>query len=130
MIDKTIHLVPQKLQATDYTEDDLNMSPDGFFTTISAVDILEVSPSDDILDKICNKLRTGGILQLSGIDGLALCRGVYAGDINLAQYSNIIKNLKRVYSVISLKKYFTDRHWKIEFAGLHQNKYNVKIRKP
>ena len=129
MINKTIHLVPHKLQPTDFIEDDLDMSPDGFFTIISATDILENSPSDNILDKLCSKLRMGGFLQLNGIDGLELCRGVYSGNITLIQYSNIIKNVRRVYSILSLKKYFADKQWKIEFAGLHQNKYNIKVRK-
>jgi hypothetical protein len=127
MINKSVKIVSNKLSDDDFTETELDLAPDGFFTEIFVLDVLETSPNDDILNKICTKLRKGGVLTLHGIDGLEFCRNVYVGNVDWETISNIIKNLNRFNSIVNLKSYFANQNWPIKFAGLDNNKYNITV---
>lgn len=124
MINKNITLVSQKRQDSDFTEQDLSNAPDGFFTEIKVLDVLEMSQDAQILDKICSKVRKQGKVIVSGIDGLEMCRKVYYGQMPLNDAAqNFFKHINNLNSIPSLKKYFLEKKWDVAFVGLSDGRY-------
>lgn len=126
----TIRIVKEKIKPDDFTEEDLIQAPDAFFTEIEALDILETSDNDDILNLLCSKVRKGGKLHLSGFDGMLLCKEVASTRISLQEASNIIKPIKRFNSLLIIKEYLSANGWKILFAGMNgMNRYLLQVTK-
>jgi hypothetical protein len=131
MIDKRIRLVPAKQRESDLTFADLLEAPDAFFLEINVADVLEVSEDPQTLSTICNKIRKGGKLILTGVDGLDICRQVYFGLMPLHDAAaNFFKHASYLYSVGVLKEYFLNMKWDIQFIGLSEGRYLIEVVKP
>lgn len=124
MINKNIKLVPQKQDETDFVEADLDKAPDGFFTEIKVVDVLELSDDTNLLDKVCAKIRKDGKVIVNGIDGMDMCRKVFYGAVPLNSASQqFFKHANNLHSIATLKQYFLDKKWDVRFAGLSEGRY-------
>lgn len=127
MISKNVRLVNKKINEIDLTEEDLKNAPDGFFNEIAVINVLESSEDKNILDMVCNKVRKNGKVILSGVDALEICRQIYYGDLSLFeasdQFFHIANNLN---SASSLKKYFLEKKWKINFVGIKNGIYSLE----
>jgi hypothetical protein len=125
---KEIRLVNNKHRENDILEEDLAECPDSFFTSIEVVDVLETSSDNEILQEVCSKVRRGGKLTLSGIDGYDLCRKIQYGEIGLEEANQSFFSIaNRLNSVLSLKKKFKDMNWSVKFAGLKEGRYLVEV---
>lgn len=126
MINKRIELVLKKADENQLTEEDLYDSPSSYFLEIKTDNILELSTRDDILDVICSKVKKGGCVILSGIDLMELCRNSYHGYIDSEKVSRTISKMNRGYSVVTLKEFFQNKNWKINFIGIKNSKYLIE----
>ncbi len=128
MIDKKIKLVSIKTEESEFTEEDLEKAPDGFFVEIDVVDVLDHTDRSNALGFICSKVRRNGRLRLSGIDGLDLCRNTFYGAIPLDVASQYFKPLTQLNSIVSLKEYFlNNQEWTVGFTGLKDGRYLVEV---
>ncbi len=130
MISKKIRLVNEKNNQAEFNEEDLRNAPDGFFEEISVLDVLETSSSDNVMEEITHKIRKNGILKLSGVDALDMCRQVYYGEIPMEEASaHFFSHAKRLNSLVSIKDYFVQKGWKVKFAGMSSGRYLVEAQR-
>jgi|GEM_PF-3396931 len=131
MLNKSVSVVVRKSgkDSNEVLIDELKEAPDGYFNQINCIDVLEKEDSGTI-DLICSKVRKNGKLVLVGFDAISLCRMVYKGTVSLEDATeNFFKHVKNLNSVLSIKKYFTERSngWSIDFASVKDNRYMVEV---
>ena len=129
MISKKINLVIDKVNQSDFTEEDLQNAPDGFFEEIFVSDLLELSKNNAIIDDVIKKVRKNGIVKLNGVDGIDMCRKSYYGETPIEESSMYFGAVNRINSVISIKKYFEKIGWQINFAGINSGRYFVEAKR-
>lgn len=119
-----------KTNESDLIEEELDNIPDGYFTKLEVIGVLENSLNRDILPIICKKIRFRGKLIISGLDGIAFCRSVANGEISLHDASKVFcQHTNNLYSLIILKEFFETNHWKIIFSGLEGLRYLIEVEK-
>jgi len=126
MISKEIVLTAKKSNSNDISEEELLLTPDNYFLKITVLDILEMSDNVNILDFVCSKIRKKGKIILNGIDFLDFSRRCSKGEITNEQASSYIRNMNNVNSLASLKDYFANKKWNIQFLGLKDGRYFVE----
>lgn len=127
MLNKKIRLVTKKENESDVLEEDLDGAPNSFFEEIKVVDVLEVSENDDIIDFLCKKVRIGGKVVLSGVDGLEVCRQVWLGSISLDDVgSQFFRHVRNLFSIVSLREIFLSKNWEVNFSGVKNGRYLVE----
>ena len=133
MISKSINLVlGNKVNNSDMLMQDFVQAPDFFFDSINASDVLESQEDEQLLTIMCNKLKSGGMLKISGIDGISLCRKIGNGQVNISELNNLIKSIKQLNSLITMKKFFIDNKWQISSMIQDSNsiRYTIEATKP
>lgn len=120
---RDIRVVPSKEFPQDLVDKDLINAPDGFFEKIEVVDALEVSSYSNILDIVSSKIKKGGVLILSGIDSVVLCREIVNGNCNLEEASKFFAPIKNLFTIPKLKEYFINKKWKIKTCGISSTRY-------
>ncbi len=125
---KEIRVVLNKQDTGDVTPEELDEAPDGFFEKISLVDVYEVSDNQEVLKLAQQKVRTGGKLFISGVDGNDLARQIYLGDISLETASNnIFQHVKRLTSALELcDKISSEDKWSITFTAVDNGRYSIE----
>ena len=126
MIHSSVNLVIQKKNPNDLIEQELMQAPDFFFDRIHVVDVLEHSEDKELINKVCNKLKQGGSLFLSGIDGVPICRQFSQGKLPLENFNNILTSLKRFNSLVEFKSFFIKNNWQINMAGYDNLRYYLE----
>ena len=58
-----------KVNQSDFTEEDLQNAPDGFFEEIFVSDLLELSKNNAIIDDVIKKVRKN-LLKMTNLDNL------------------------------------------------------------
>ncbi len=129
MISKKINLVIDKVNQSDFNEEDLQNAPDGFFEEIFVSDLLELSKNNAIIEDVIKKVRKNGIVKLNGVDGIDMCRKSYYGETPIEECSMYFGAVNRINSVISIKKYFEKIGWQINFAGINSGRYFVEAKR-
>ncbi len=129
MISKKINLVIEKVNQSDFTEEDLHNAPDGFFEEIFVSDLIELSKNNSIIDDVIKKVRKNGVVKLNGVDGIEMCRRGYYGEIQIEECSMYFGAVNRINSVVSIKKYFEKIGWQINFAGVNSGRYFVEAKR-
>jgi len=124
MINKSIILGNEPEHATT---NDLMQAPNGYFTNIKVMGLLEESDRADILNLVCSKLRKGGVLTLIGLDCLELSRRTFYGHIPVERFSQMIATMKRAHSLATLKQAFGNTQWGIRYAGLKEDLYFLEV---
>ena len=130
MISKKIRLVNQKVDNSDFMENDLSNAPDGFFEEIFVADVLEVSQNENVIEDICKKIKIKGTVKFTGIDAQEICRQVYYGTLPLEQVSqNYFSKITRANSVVSIQNKCKQLGFDIVFAGVESSKYFVEAKR-
>tara|TARA_R100001163_G_scaffold1295_2_gene1960 strand:+ start:37892 stop:38284 length:393 start_codon:yes stop_codon:yes gene_type:complete len=129
VISKKINLVIDKVNQSDFNEEDLQNAPDGFFEEIFVSDLLELSKNNAIIEDVIKKVRKNGIVKLNGVDGIDMCRKSYYGETPIEECSMYFGAVNRINSVISIKKYFEKIGWQINFAGINSGRYFVEAKR-
>lgn len=118
-----------KVNQSDFNEEDLQNAPDGFFEEIFVSDLLELSKNNAIIEDVIKKVRKNGIVKLNGVDGIDMCRKSYYGETPIEECSMYFGAVNRINSVISIKKYFEKIGWQINFAGINSGRYFVEAKR-
>jgi len=129
MISKNINLVVNKRNENDLSEQDLVLAPDSYFTSIFVSDVLEFSENNDVLASVVQKIRKNGVLILSGIDGLEVCRKVFFGESAIEEASGFFGRCKRINSITSIRTLLESKGLQIKFAGVDNGRYLVEAQK-
>jgi hypothetical protein len=128
MISKDISLVVNKANDTDFDEEQLKSAPDSFFNSIFVSDVLELSNDDKVLDNVLSKVKKSGVIKLSGMDGIEMCRRVYFGEIPIEASSDFFAQSKRINSLTSIRTELEKRGYKVLFAGVDAGRYLVEAK--
>ena len=135
IINKEMRLIPDfyatsEDSSTEVKEDQLQEVPNGYLEVLVVTDALETSKDDQIIDKVCSKVQSGGRLVLSGMDGHSLAMGVAHGSKGLDEFGNYIKVANRLNSLSGLSEYFMVRKWEVMLASVTTDSYNLEVKKP
>ena len=133
MINKKMRLIPDfytENQNGEIKEAELQEVPNGYLETLEVQDALETSIDDQIIEKVCSKIKSGGKLVMSGMDGHSLAMGVAHGSKRLDELRGYIRIANRLNSLTGLSEYFMVRKWKIVSAVADHESYNLEVEKP
>ncbi len=133
MINKKMRLIPDfytENQNGEIKEEELQEVPNGYLETLEVQDALETSIDDQIIEKVCLKIQSGGRLVMSGVDGHSLAMGVAHGSKSLDELGGYVKIANRLNSLTGLSEYFMLRKWKVVSAVADHESYNLEVEKP
>lgn len=125
MIGKKVNLVIEPLEPQDVVVGQLMQAPDGYFESIKVLDVLEVDPTENLLELISAKLKKGGELTLQGFDGLAFCKKILQNGADELYGKAVV--FQKFYSIGFLKEHFQNNGWKVNFANVNAGRYNIRV---
>jgi hypothetical protein len=125
MIGKKVNLVVEPLEAQDVVVGQLMQAPDGYFEHIKVLDVLEVDPTENLLEAIAVKIKKGGKLTLQGFDGLAFCKKILQDGADELYGKRVV--FQNFYSIGFLKEYFQNNGWKVNFANVNAGRYSIIV---
>ena len=92
-------------------EAELQEIPNGYLDSLEIQDALETSRDDQIIEKVCSKIKSGGSLSISGVDGHSLAMSVAHGAKPLQELGSYIRVANRLNSLNGLREYFMTQNW-------------------
>ena len=113
-------------------EAELREMPNSYLELLEIQDVLETSKDDDIITLVCSKIKSGGQLNISGIDGHAFAMNIAHGAKSLQEINRegYIKMINRLHSLSMLREHFMSIQWKIISASVTSEAYNLQVEKP
>ncbi len=134
-MNKTMRLIPDFYTDNDNPNGDIKEAelqeiPNGYLDCLEIQDALETSPDDQIIEKVCAKIKSGGNLSISGVDAASLAMRVAHGSTALDSLGDYVKVANRLHSLNGLTEYFMLRKWNIVSASIVTESYNLEVQKP
>ena len=111
-------------------EAELQEIPNGYLDSLEIQDALETSRDDQIIEKVCSKIKSGGSLSISGVDGHSLAMSVAHGAKPLQELGSYVRVANRLNSLNGLREYFMTRNWEVLSASITTEAYNLEVKKP
>lgn len=110
---------------------DISQKVDYFYSHVEAFGFLETCSSDLGLDELMNKVCKNGRLKVQGIDIYQAVQSLSKGEIDCAQFSNVIVlNKKRAVSLHDLVDKINNREdFNLEYAGISGLNYILEAKR-
>lgn len=125
-----IRIVNKKEQENDYVVEEVAGLPDGYFSGLHIIDVLELNEDANIIELLASKVKKDGTIVLSGIDALKVCKSVADGSVSLKDANEVFfSNVKNLNSLVDLKSRFVaeKEKWSIQFLGYTDERYLIEV---